>query len=198
MNKNLSNQKGNENPGGLMQSQGNQEKGRHREGRDDNMKRGNETHREKPLADQNGHREKEAHQMVSWNREHTGRECEIHPVNPQDDSSPFSENEIHEIKSQTAKNKDTVNGYGSQQRNPMYNQESDYKFSTDDNQGWESQLNEVKKTPLLGAALYPVAAVLLVGWVIGFFIYDAGDTIHILLVLALISVLIKVALGRSD
>ena len=40
--------------------------------------------------------------------------------------------------------------------------------------------------------LYLIAVVLLIGWVLGFFIYTAGSVIHILLVLAVISFLLGV------
>jgi len=198
MNKDKSNHKGKGTPRGQMPNQGNLGRGRNREGNDSNMNRGNETPRENPFADQNMNREKETHRMVSWNQEHSGRERGIHPVDHSNGSPPMSENEIQEIKSQAAKNTDTVDGYNAHQRNPMFNQESDYKFSTAESEGWETRLGEIKKAPLWGAVLYPIAVVFLVGWVIGFFIFDVGDTIHILLVLALISVLIKVAIGRSE
>ncbi len=40
--------------------------------------------------------------------------------------------------------------------------------------------------------LYLIAVVLLIGWVLGFFIYTAGSVIHILLVLAVISFILGV------
>ncbi|HAH25957.1 MAG TPA: lmo0937 family membrane protein [Prolixibacteraceae bacterium] len=50
---------------------------------------------------------------------------------------------------------------------------------------------------MTGTALYVIAAILLIGWAVGFFYYNAGPAIHILLVLALVSVLIKVVQGRN-
>ncbi len=47
----------------------------------------------------------------------------------------------------------------------------------------------------MGNLLYLVAVVLLVFWAIGFFAYGAGSIIHILLVIAVISVLMKVIRG---
>lgn len=47
----------------------------------------------------------------------------------------------------------------------------------------------------MGNLLYLVAVVLLVFWAIGFFAYGAGSIIHILLVIAVISVLMKVIWG---
>ncbi len=44
--------------------------------------------------------------------------------------------------------------------------------------------------------LYIVAVLLIVGWLIGFVGYHAGGLIHILLVIALISVLLDVIAGK--
>lgn len=38
--------------------------------------------------------------------------------------------------------------------------------------------------------LYVIAVILLIGWVLGAFVYSAGSIIHILLVLAIISLLL--------
>ncbi len=38
--------------------------------------------------------------------------------------------------------------------------------------------------------LYLIAIILVIGWLLGFFIYSAGALIHILLVLAVISLLL--------
>jgi hypothetical protein len=38
--------------------------------------------------------------------------------------------------------------------------------------------------------LYIIAVILIIGWVLGAFVYGAGQLIHILLVLAIISLLI--------
>ena len=44
----------------------------------------------------------------------------------------------------------------------------------------------------MGNILYIVAIVLVIGWAVGVFAYSAGGIIHFLLVLALISILLKV------
>ena len=44
----------------------------------------------------------------------------------------------------------------------------------------------------MGNILYLVAVVLVIGWAVGVFAYSAGGIIHFLLVLALISILLKV------
>jgi len=46
--------------------------------------------------------------------------------------------------------------------------------------------------------LYLIAVILVIGWLFGFFYYSAGGIIHILLVLAVISLLIGLIGGRSD
>jgi hypothetical protein len=44
--------------------------------------------------------------------------------------------------------------------------------------------------------LYLIAVILVIGWIFGFFIYSLGALIHVLLVLALISILISIIRGR--
>jgi len=48
----------------------------------------------------------------------------------------------------------------------------------------------------MGNLLYIVAVVLIVIWAIGFIGYHTGGIIHILLVIALISVILRVIQGR--
>ena len=43
--------------------------------------------------------------------------------------------------------------------------------------------------------LYLIAIILIIGWLLGFFVYSAGALIHILLVIALIAVLLRVIRG---
>jgi len=43
--------------------------------------------------------------------------------------------------------------------------------------------------------LYIIAVILIIGWLLGFFVYTAGGLIHILLVLAVISILISLIRG---
>tara|TARA_R110000868_G_scaffold248140_3_gene504529 strand:+ start:5133 stop:5285 length:153 start_codon:yes stop_codon:yes gene_type:complete len=49
----------------------------------------------------------------------------------------------------------------------------------------------------MGNLLYYIAAILIVLWALGFMAYDAGGIIHIHLVLALISVLLRVIKGSK-
>ncbi|HET6243392.1 MAG: lmo0937 family membrane protein [Bacteroidetes bacterium] len=43
--------------------------------------------------------------------------------------------------------------------------------------------------------LYIIAVILVIGWAIGFFAYEAGNIIHILLVVAVIAVLLRLIRG---
>jgi hypothetical protein len=45
--------------------------------------------------------------------------------------------------------------------------------------------------------LYLIAVILLIGWLLGFFVYSAGGLIHILIVLAVIAFLIAIIRGDS-
>jgi hypothetical protein len=45
--------------------------------------------------------------------------------------------------------------------------------------------------------LYIIAVLLVIGWLIGFVGYHAGGIIHILLVLAVISVLLRIIRGKD-
>jgi hypothetical protein len=49
----------------------------------------------------------------------------------------------------------------------------------------------------MGNLLYILAVILVIIWAIGFFAYSAGTIIHILLVIALISVLLRVIRGGN-
>jgi Family of unknown function (DUF5670) len=43
--------------------------------------------------------------------------------------------------------------------------------------------------------LYLIALLLIIGWVLGFFVFSAGYLIHVLLVLALIAILLRIIRG---
>ena len=50
---------------------------------------------------------------------------------------------------------------------------------------------------IMRSILYVIAVVLLIGWLLGFFVYSATGVIHILLVLAIVSILLAV-IRRGD
>ena len=45
--------------------------------------------------------------------------------------------------------------------------------------------------------LYTIAIILLIGWLLGFFVFSLGGLIHILLVMAIIAILLRVIQGRN-
>lgn len=45
--------------------------------------------------------------------------------------------------------------------------------------------------------LYIVAVILIIGWLLGMFVFNAGGIIHALLVIAVIAILIRVIQGRK-
>ena len=45
--------------------------------------------------------------------------------------------------------------------------------------------------------LYMVAVVLVILWALGFFVYSAGNLIHILLVIAVIAILLRLIKGKT-
>lgn len=49
----------------------------------------------------------------------------------------------------------------------------------------------------MGNLLYIVAVILIIGWLIGFVGFHAGGLIHILLVIAIISILFRVISGNK-
>jgi hypothetical protein len=48
----------------------------------------------------------------------------------------------------------------------------------------------------MGNLLYLIAVILIIGWVIGFFVYSAGSIIHVLLVIAIIAIIFRVIQGK--
>lgn len=45
--------------------------------------------------------------------------------------------------------------------------------------------------------LYLIAVILIVGWLLGFFVFSAGSIIHILLVIAVIAIILRLIQGRN-
>ncbi|RIW15561.1 lmo0937 family membrane protein [Algoriphagus lacus] len=50
---------------------------------------------------------------------------------------------------------------------------------------------------LTSSLLYLIAVVLILGWLIGVFVYSLSGLIHLLLVLAVISILLRIIGGRT-
>ncbi|HEY9262077.1 lmo0937 family membrane protein [Chitinophaga sp.] len=49
----------------------------------------------------------------------------------------------------------------------------------------------------MNSLLYLIAVILIIGWILGFFVYSAGSLIHGLLVLAIIAILVNIIRGRA-
>ena len=49
----------------------------------------------------------------------------------------------------------------------------------------------------MGNLLYLIAVILIIGWLIGFFVYSAGSIIHVLLVIAIIAIILRVIQGNK-
>jgi len=45
--------------------------------------------------------------------------------------------------------------------------------------------------------LYLIAVLLVIFWVLGFFVYNSGGLIHILLVIAVVAILLRIISGKS-
>lgn len=50
----------------------------------------------------------------------------------------------------------------------------------------------------MGNFLYTIAVILIVAWAIGFLGYNVGGLIHILLVIAIISIILRLIQGRKN
>lgn len=53
------------------------------------------------------------------------------------------------------------------------------------------------KTDTMGNLLYIIAVILIIGWLIGFVGFHVGGLIHLLLVIAIISILLRVISGNK-
>jgi hypothetical protein len=49
----------------------------------------------------------------------------------------------------------------------------------------------------MSGLLYLIAIILLIGWLLGFFVFSLGHFIHILLVIAIIAILFRLIRGRG-
>ena len=48
----------------------------------------------------------------------------------------------------------------------------------------------------MGNLLYILAVILVIGWILGFFVYSASGIIHVLLVIAVVAVLLNLIRGN--
>jgi hypothetical protein len=49
----------------------------------------------------------------------------------------------------------------------------------------------------MNSLLYLVAIILIIGWVLGFFVFHAGSLIHILIVIAVIAIILRLIRGSD-
>ena len=49
----------------------------------------------------------------------------------------------------------------------------------------------------MSSLLYVIAVILIIGWILGFFVFSAGSIIHVLLVIAVIAILLRLIRGRD-
>jgi len=49
----------------------------------------------------------------------------------------------------------------------------------------------------MSSLLYLIAVILLIGWLLGFFVFSLGEFIHLLLVFAVIALLFRLIGGRA-
>ncbi len=49
----------------------------------------------------------------------------------------------------------------------------------------------------MGDLLYIIAIILIIGWLLGAFVFSVGSIIHVLLVIAVIAILLRLIRGRS-
>jgi hypothetical protein len=48
----------------------------------------------------------------------------------------------------------------------------------------------------MGDILYILAVILIIGWILGYFVFSVGSLIHVLLVVAVIAILLRLISGR--
>jgi hypothetical protein len=63
---------------------------------------------------------------------------------------------------------------------------------------WVIYFLTLKSEIMLRSILYVVAVVLVIGWALGLFVYNVGAIIHILLILAVISIIISFLGGSKS
>ena len=57
-------------------------------------------------------------------------------------------------------------------------------------------IKQVKQNLIyMGDILYVLAVILIIGWILGAFVFNAGAIIHVLLVVAIVAVLLRVIRG---
>jgi hypothetical protein len=213
MNKNLNNQNDKGAQRGQMQPQGVRQNDISSQGGGTNLDRDREPRRVESWSNPSPEKDKEIHPAEPSGEKNLNRERETQPLGRESnlnrektrqestiEKTIYREKEASGVNSESAKNTGSGISSPSFRAQAMNNRETAYKSSAfqSSSQNQERKLTDELKAPAMtGTALYVIAAILLIGWAVGFFYYNAGPAIHILLVLALVSVLIKVVQGRN-
>ncbi len=53
------------------------------------------------------------------------------------------------------------------------------------------------KRETMGDLLYVIAIILIIGWLLGAFVFSVGSIIHVLLVIAVIAILLRLIRGKK-
>ena len=162
---------------------------------------GEETQRDK--IQNPGNRKKAIHPVEPSIRKNVIKKTVIPLVELSAKKNLKREKEMDQMESWTPKETVTFDSLSKPTRQtfPMNNYNEASKTSNvypnTHNQSNDIEINKVKNLSNTGSALYIIAALLIIAWAIGFFFYNVGPTIHILLVMALLSILVKIAQIRS-
>jgi len=62
---------------------------------------------------------------------------------------------------------------------------------------WGLQSGGINFKTMGGSILYVVAVILIIGWLLGFFVFNAGSIIHVLLVIAVIAIILRLIRGQN-
>lgn len=213
MNKNLNNQNDKGTQRGQMEQPGNRLNDTPPQGGATNLNRDREPSRVESWSNQSTDKGKDIHPIEPSVEKNLNRERETSPVGREPnlnrekermettaERTMNRENKTNGINPEPIRNAGAANGSPSSRTQAMNDREGAYKSSTFQikTASQESRMaDELKAPAMTGTALYVIAAILLIGWAVGFFYYDAGPAIHILLILALVSVLIKSVQGRN-
>lgn len=57
--------------------------------------------------------------------------------------------------------------------------------------------SHTKKSIIMSDLLYIIAIILIIGWLLGAFVFNVGSIIHVLLVIAVIAILLRLIRGRG-
>ena len=63
--------------------------------------------------------------------------------------------------------------------------------------GWHVIRSTPHKTNNMSNLLYIIAVIMIIGWLLGVFVYSATGLIHLFLVIALVAVLLRVIQGKG-